>query len=136
MRVLPTPWQIHDTKFFEVQSSRYSSIKARAKAVTRRGSSTTYHEVKRTMAMDLIADMERAAPSLAHSSLSLSCRLKIPCNVRILWVFKKLIGSEVSRAPRLGELVRPSKNSTSQRGDSARSRARLCSHVHEYAFEG
>ena len=54
---------------------------------------TTYHEVKRTMAMDLIADMERAAPSLAHRRLSLSCRLKIPGYVRILWVFKKLISS-------------------------------------------
>jgi len=59
------------------------------------------------MAMDLIADMERAAPSLAHSRLSLSCRRKIPGYVRILWVFKKLIGSEVSRGARLVEVVRP-----------------------------
>ena len=66
------------------------------------------------MAMDLIADMERPAPSLAHSRLSLSCRLKIPGYVRILWVFKKLIGSEVSRGLRLGEIVRPGRFTVSE----------------------
>jgi hypothetical protein len=61
------------------------------------------------MAMDLIADMERAAPSLAHSRLSLSCRLKIPGYVRILWVFKQLIGSEVSWGVMMTVVVRPSR---------------------------
>lgn len=64
--------------------------------------------------MDLIADMERAAPSLAHSNLSLGCRLKIPDYVWILGVFEQLRGSEISWRLRLGRVVRPGRYMVSE----------------------